>query len=545
MAEKLEQIEKLVREIESLKKEIKEKEVGNVVSITSGGVATVTGLNNVMCGELLTFPQDVSGIVFNLEVSEIGVVLVGDYFKVKEGDEVYRTKEFPTIPVCDEFLGKVVDSFGKDLLTKRKIQSKISSQIEKKAPSVMALKVVSESLDTGNLIINALIPIGKGQKELIIGDRETGKTTLAVDIILNQKEKKVYCIYVGISQKTSVIAQISHALKIYGADSYTTIICSYASDPASLHFFTPYAGMALAEHWRSQGRDVLIVFDDLTKHADAYRTLSLLLRRPPGREAYPGDTFYLHARLLERSARLNKQHGGGSITSLPIVETKLGDISSYISTNIISITDGQIFLSHDNLFNNITSNKESNFYPAISVGGVGSGASVSRVGGSAQCKLLKEMVSSLKLKIFSALRAKRFSQFGADIDKKTRETINYGEKITEILRQEEHKPFSLFCQILLLFAVREEIIKWLPILKINDFKEKVITFSNSEKGISFQKKEIDFNSSLSLNLRKKIFFLLQTFILEIIADINKYKFEDYGTSEEWKRFCTKEKISIT
>ena len=415
-------------------------DIGTVVTI-GDGIAIVYGLEKVMLGELLLFPHDVYGMAMNLDEDSVGVVLLGNNQNIKEGDIVKRTKKVVEVPVGDELLGRVVNALGHPIDGLGPIKTTKTMPIERRAPTIMDRQSVNSPLETGILAIDAMIPIGKGQRELIIGDRQTGKTAIAIDAIINQKGKNVNCIYVAIGQKNSSVAQIVEKLKQHGAMEYTTVINASASELAPLLYIAPFSGTTMAEEWMYQGKDVLIVFDDLYKHAIAYRALSLLLKRSPGREAFPGDIFYLHSRLLERSAKLNPSLGGGSITALPIVETLAGDISAYIPTNVISITDGQIFLQAD-LFN-------AGHRPAID-----SGLSVSRVGSAAQFRAMKKVSSSLKMSLANYQELQAFSQFGSDLDENTKRILHHGDILMAILKQGQYKPKTLDEMVIALFLAK-------------------------------------------------------------------------------------------
>ena len=444
------EISALIKEqIKNYHAKIDSSDVGTVVTV-GDGIALIYGLDNAMLGELLLFTNDVYGMVMNLEEDHVGAVLLGDDKLIKEGDVVKRTKQVMEVPVGNELLGRVVNALGQPIDGLGDIKTKKSRPIERIAPGVITRKSVDTPLETGITAIDAMTPIGRGQRELIIGDRQTGKTAIAIDAIINQKGKNVLCIYVAIGQKNSTVAQIVDKLKTFGAMEYTMVVAATASEPAPMLYIAPYAGCAMAEEWMEQGKDVLIIYDDLSKHAVAYRALSLLLKRSPGREAYPGDVFYLHSRLLERACKLNEDYGGGSITALPIVETQSGDISAYIPTNVISITDGQIFLVTD-LFN-------AGQRPAID-----SGLSVSRVGGAAQFKATKQVAKSLKIDLASFLEMKSFSQFGSDLDKSTLAILKHGEVLLQILRQEQYKTRSLSKQVFGLFLAKEKYLDNLPI----------------------------------------------------------------------------------
>ena len=436
-----EEISSLIKEqIKNYDYKIHSDDVGYVISV-GDGIAMVQGIDKAMSSELLEFPHGVMGMVMNLEEDHIGVVLLGDDTMIKEGDTVKRTGRIVEVPVGDGLLGRVVDPLGNAIDGGDPIVYTSTRPVERVAPGVMTRKSVDQPLMTGLKVIDSMIPIGKGQRELIIGDRETGKTAIAVDTIINQKGKNVLCIYVAIGQKESTVARMVQKLREADAMPYTVVVNASASASAPMQYIAPYAGCAMGEEWMEQGKDVLIVYDDLSKHAVAYRTMSLLLKRPPGREAYPGDVFYLHSRLLERAAKLSDALGGGSLTALPIIETQAGDISAYIPTNVISITDGQIFLQTD-LF-------ASGIRPAVD-----SGLSVSRVGSSAQTKAMKKVSSSLKLDLAQYHEMQSFAQFGSDLDESTKKILNHGEKVTELLKQPQYRPMSMLDQVLSLFAVK-------------------------------------------------------------------------------------------
>ena len=461
------EISKLIKaQIQNVDKDVEMSESGTVLSV-GDGIATVYGLKNAMMSELLLFPHDVYGMVLNLEEDQVGVVLMSDNPDIKEGDTVRRTGHIVEVPVGDGMLGRVVNALGEPIDGKGKIEGTHLRPVERVAPGVMTRKSVSVPLQTGLKIIDSMIPIGRGQRELIIGDRQTGKTAIAIDTIINQKDQNVLCIYVAIGQKASTIAQIVEKLKQYGAMDYTTVVVSTASEAAPLQYIAPYSGCAIGEEWMEQGKDVLIVYDDLSKHAVAYRAMALLLRRPPGREAYPGDVFYLHSRLLERAARLNEKHGGGSLTGLPIIETQAGDISAYIPTNVISITDGQIFLKTD-MFN-------SGLRPAVD-----SGLSVSRVGSAAQVKAMKQVSGSLKLELAQFAEMEAFSKFGSDLDAATAEVLNHGNRLTRLLVQKQYAPMTMPEEVLSLFTGKYKFLKDIPVDKVEDFEDKMLMFFRSE-----------------------------------------------------------------
>ena len=463
-----EEISALIKEqIKHYEDKIQSNDIGYVIRV-GDGIALIQGLDKAMSSELLLFPHDVYGMVLNLEEDHVGAVLLGDDTLIKEGDEVKRTGRIVEVPVGDGMLGRVVNALGQPIDGKGPIVCNRTRPVERVAPGVMTRKSVHQPLMTGLKIIDSMIPIGKGQRELIIGDRQTGKTAIAIDTILNQKGQDVYCIYVAIGQKTSTVAQIVEKLRQHDAMGYTTIVAATASEMAPLQYLAPYAGCAIGEEWMEQGKDVLIIYDDLSKHAVAYRTMSLLLRRPPGREAYPGDVFYLHSRLLERAAKLNDELGGGSLTALPIIETQAGDISAYIPTNVISITDGQIFLQTE-LFN-------AGVRPAVD-----SGLSVSRVGSAAQTKAMKQVSGSLKLDLAQYHEMLSFSQFGSDLDPVTKATIDHGARLTELLKQGQYSPLTMSEQVLSLFAAKNGYLKNVPVEQIKNFEEGMHKFFAQDK----------------------------------------------------------------
>ena len=467
-------------QLKNIDQSLEMDESGTVLSI-GDGIANVYGLQNAMMSELLIFPHDVYGMVMNLEEEQVGVVLMGDNADIKEGDLVKRTGHVIEVPVGDALLGRVVNALGQAIDGKGDIVSDKTRPVERVAPGVMTRKSVSEPLQTGLKIIDSMIPIGRGQRELIIGDRQTGKTAIAIDTILNQKNENVKCIYVAIGQKASTVAQIVEKLKQHGAMDYTTIVVSTASDPAPLQ--APYAGCAIGEEWMEQGQNVLIIYDDLSKHAVAYRTMSLLLRRPPGREAYPGDVFYLHSRLLERAAKLNDEYGnGGSLTALPIIETQAGDISAYIPTNVISITDGQIFLKTD-MFNE-------GVRPSVD-----SGLSVSRVGSAAQIKAMKQVSGSLKLELAQYHEMESFAKFGSELDASTKEILEHGARLTQLLIQKQYAPMHVSEQIVSLYAAKHGYLKNVAIDQVCRYEEELLSFVRRQHPEILQaidtKKEID------------------------------------------------------
>ncbi len=482
MAIKTNEISALIKEqIKHYSQKIESNDVGTVISV-GDGIATVYGLDKAMLGELLLFPNDVYGMVMNLNEDSVGTALLGDDRLIKEGDFVKRTGNVVEVPVGDALLGRVVNPLGQAIDGLGEIKINKTRPIERIAPGVMTRKSVDTPLMTGIKAIDAMIPIGRGQRELIIGDRQTGKTAIAIDTIINQKGKDCLCVYVAIGQKTSTVVRVVERLKEHGAMEYTTVVSSTAAEMDTLKYIAPYAGVTMAEEWMEQGKDVLIVYDDLSKHAVAYRTLSLLLKRAPGREAYPGDVFYLHSRLLERACRLDEAHGGGSITALPIIETQAGDISAYIPTNVISITDGQIFLVTD-LFN-------AGQRPAVD-----SGLSVSRVGSSAQNKCMKQVSKSLKIELANYRELQAFTQFGSDLDESTKKTLAHGEALMEVLKQGQYSPMQLDRQIIELFAAKQGILDDLPIDQIHPFLESL--YLNVQKNNSSIIKEINDKKELS------------------------------------------------
>lgn len=457
------EISKLIKaQIKNVNQDIELNETGTVLSV-GDGIANVYGLKNAMMSELLLFPHDVYGMVMNLEEDQVGVVLMGDNPDIKEGDLVKRTGHIVEVPVGDGMIGRVVNALGVPIDGKGPIEYTKERPVERVAPGVMTRKSVSEPLQTGLKIIDSMIPVGRGQRELIIGDRQTGKTAIAIDTIINQKDQNVLCIYVAIGQKASTVAQIVEKLKQFGAMDYTTVVVSTASEPAPLQYIAPYAGCAIGEEWMENGKDVLIIYDDLSKHAVAYRAMALLLRRPPGREAYPGDVFYLHSRLLERAARLNEDYGAGSLTALPIIETQAGDISAYIPTNVISITDGQIFLKTD-MFN-------AGERPAVD-----SGLSVSRVGSAAQVKAMKQVSGSLKLELAQFREMEAFAKFGSDLDAATAEVLNHGHRLTQLLIQKQYAPMPMPEEVLALFTAKYKYLKNIPVDKVQDYEDKMLLY---------------------------------------------------------------------
>ena len=462
-----EEISSVIKEqIKRYSAELEVSEVGTVIQVADG-IARIHGLEKAMQGELLEFPGEVYGMVLNLEEDNVGAVLLGDSRNISEGDTVKTTGRVVEVPVGDALTGRVVNALGQPIDGKGPINTDKTRQIERVASGVITRKSVSVPLQTGIKAIDAMVPIGRGQRELIIGDRQTGKTAIAIDTIINQKGQGVHCIYVAIGQKASTVASIVKTLEEYGAMSYTTVVASTASELAPLQYIAPYSGCAIGEEWMENGEDVLVVYDDLSKHAAAYRTLSLLLKRAPGREAYPGDVFYLHSRLLERAARMSDEYGGGSLTALPIIETQAGDVSAYIPTNVISITDGQIYLETE-MFN-------SGFRPAINAG-----LSVSRVGGSAQIKAIKKIAAPIRTELAQYRELASFSQFGSELDADTKEKLAQGERIREMLKQPQYKPMPVEYQVIIIYAVTKKFVIDIPVDKILDFEQGLFDFIDTK-----------------------------------------------------------------
>jgi F-type H+/Na+-transporting ATPase subunit alpha len=459
MSIKAEEISALIKsQIENYQSEIQVSDVGTVISV-GDGIARVHGLDNAMAGELVEFSNGVMGMAQNLEENNVGIIILGPFTEIREGDEVRRTGRIMEVPVGEELIGRVVNSLGQPVDGMGPINTTKSRPIEYNAPGVMDRKSVHEPLQTGIKAIDALVPIGRGQRELIIGDRQTGKTSVAIDTILNQKGQDMICIYVAIGQKESTVRNAVETLRKHGALEYTIVVTAAASQPAPLLYLAPYAGVSMAEEFMYQGKHVLVIYDDLTKQASAYRELSLLLRRPPGREAYPGDVFYLHSRLLERAAKLSDAKGAGSITALPFIETQAGDVSAYIPTNVISITDGQIFLQSDLFFSGVR--------PAINAG-----LSVSRVGGSAQIKAMKKVAGTLRLDLASYRELESFAQFGSDLDKATQAKLNRGARTVEVLKQDLNKPLSVEKQVAILYALTKGFLDDIPLTDIRRFESE-------------------------------------------------------------------------
>ncbi len=460
---KAEEISSIIQDkIKGFDQRVDVTETGYVIQV-GDGIAKVYGLEGAMAGELLEFPGEVFGVALNLEEDSVGAVLMGSDPGIKEGDQVKRTGRIAEVPVGEALVGRVVDAMGQPIDGKGPVQTSETRLIEVRAPGVVERQSVNEPLQTGLKAIDAMIPIGRGQRELIIGDRQTGKTAIAVDTIINQKGLDVYCIYVAIGQKRSTVARVVKTLEDHGAMDYTTVVSATASDAAPLQFFSPYAGVSMGEYFRDNGKHALIIYDDLSKHAVAYRQLSLLLRRPPGREAFPGDVFFLHSRLLERAAKLSEEKGSGSLTALPIIETQAGDVSAYIPTNVISITDGQIYLASDLFYSGIR--------PAINVG-----LSVSRVGGAAQIKTMKQVAGTLRLDLAQYREMAAFAQFGSELDKATQAQLARGARMVELLKQEQYKPMPVADQVLSIFAGVNGFVDDVPVSKVREFEEGLLAY---------------------------------------------------------------------
>ncbi|MGA2145799.1 MAG: F0F1 ATP synthase subunit alpha [Bryobacteraceae bacterium] len=492
----------LRQEIENYERAIDVAEVGSVISV-GDGIARIHGLEKVMAGELVEFPHGVAGIAMNLEEDQVGSVLLGDYTEIKEGDEVRRTGRIMSVPVGEALIGRVVNALGQPIDGKGPIQTTAFSPIERLAPGVVDRRPVKEPMQTGIKAVDAMIPIGRGQRELIIGDRQTGKTALALDAIINQKGGDMICIYVAIGQKQSTVAQVVKTLEDFGAMEYSIVVAASASEPAPMQYIAPFSGCAMGEYFRDNRRHALCVYDDLSKHAASYREISLLLRRPPGREAYPGDVFYLHSRLLERAAKLNDELGGGSLTALPFIETQAGDVSAYIPTNVISITDGQIYLQSD-MFN-------SNVRPAIDVG-----ISVSRVGGNAQTKAMKQIAGSLRLDLAQYRALAAFAQFGSDLDKVSLQQLNRGKHLTEILKQGQYRPLPLEKQVVIIFAGTQGYLDDLAVELCRKFEEDLYRFVDSAHGEVWE--EIRTKKALDDALRAKLKQVVEEFKARFVAE---------------------------
>ncbi len=493
---KADEISEIIRsQIQGFDRQIDVAETGIILSV-GDGIARIYGLENVMAGELLEFPHGVYGLALNLEQDNVGAVLFGEDTLIREGDIVRRTKKIAQVPVGEELIGRVVNALGQPIDEGPPIVAKHFRSIEQKAPGIVARLPVKEPLQTGLKAIDSMIPIGRGQRELIIGDRGTGKTALVIDTIINQKGKGVYCFYVAIGQKRSTVARVVDTLRKYGAMEYTTVIAATASEPAPLQYIAPYAGCAMGEYFRDTGRHALCIYDDLSKHAQAYRQLSLLLRRPPGREAYPGDIFYLHSRLLERAAKLKDELGGGSLTALPIIETQAGDVSAYIPTNVISITDGQIYLESELFYSGVR--------PAINVG-----LSVSRVGGNAQIKAMKQVAGSLRLDLAQYREMAAFAQFGSDLDKATQAQLARGSRLVEILKQPQYKPLPVEKQILIIFAGTNGYLDIYPEGVLQRYEAELYEFIEQSHPEIFG--ELQEKKAIDAELEKKIKSALEDF----------------------------------
>ena len=483
-------VENLKKQIEKWKDDAKAEKVGHVIEVFDG-IAKISGLSDVKASEMVLFPNGEVGVTLNLEEDSVGVIILGDFSKIREGDEVKATNQILSVPVSDLQIGRVLNALGEPIDGKGNIKTDKRNPIEKVAPGVITRLGVSQAVQTGIKAIDALIPIGRGQRELIIGDRQTGKTAIAIDTILNQKGQDLICVYVSIGQKDSKLRKLQTRLEEGGAMDYTIIVSAGSSESAALSYISPYTGVAIAEFFMDQGRDVLIIYDDLTKHAWAYRQISLILRRPAGREAYPGDVFYLHSRLLERAARLNPDYGGGSLTALPIIETQAGDIAAYIPTNVISITDGQIFLENDLFYQGIR--------PAINTG-----LSVSRVGSAAQIKAMKQVAGKMKLEMAQYRELAAFAQFGSDLDEATKRQINLGARLTEILKQPQYEPVPVQHQVLTIYAVINGLMDDIAVDKIKEFESGLINYfaTHGKKVLDKIVKEKQLSPELEAQIKK-------------------------------------------
>jgi F-type H+/Na+-transporting ATPase subunit alpha len=498
---KADEITKLIREqIENYESKVTVDEVGTIISL-GDGIARVYGLDKVMAGELLDFGHGIAGIAMNLEEDQVGAVIMGEYTEVKEGDEVKRTGKIMSVPTGEALIGRVVNALGQSIDDKGPIAASQYIPVERIAPGVIDRQPVREPMATGIKAIDSMIPIGRGQRELIIGDRQTGKTAVAIDAIINSKGNNLICIYCAIGQKRSSIAQVVQKLQDYGAMDYTIVVAASASEPAPMLYLAPYAACAMGEYFRDNGKHALVIYDDLSKHAASYREISLLLRRPPGREAYPGDVFYLHSRLLERAAKMSDKNGGGSLTALPVIETQANDVSAYIPTNVISITDGQIFLETD-LFN-------SGIRPAVNVG-----ISVSRVGGSAQIKAMRQVAGTLKLELAQYRELAAFAQFGSDLDKATQNQLNRGSRLVELLKQDQYQPLPFSKQILIIFAGTNGFLDDMPVSDIRDFEKELYKYVDNMNPRLLQaimeKKTID--DALKADIQKTLTDFKQNFL---------------------------------
>jgi len=500
---KAEEISAIIKkQIEGFGRQVEVSETGTIISV-GDGIARIHGLDKAMAGELLEFPGNTMGMVLNLEEDNVGAAILGEAHHIKEGDSVKRTERIVEVPVGEALLGRVVNGIGVPIDGLGDIATKESRKVEIKAPGIVARKSVHEPMQTGLKAIDSMVPIGRGQRELIIGDRQTGKTAVAVDAIINQKGQGVTCIYVAIGQKRSTVAQVVDKLKQFGAMEYTIVVAATASEPAPLQFIAPYTGVTMGEYFRDNGKHALIIYDDLSKQAVAYRQLSLLLRRPPGREAYPGDVFYLHSRLLERAAKLNDKEGAGSLTALPIIETQAGDVSAYIPTNVISITDGQIFLETDLFYSGVR--------PAINVG-----LSVSRVGGSAQVKAMKQVAGTLRLALAQYREMAAFAQFGSDLDAATQRQLNRGARLVEILKQPQYKPLPVEKQVLVIYAANNGYVDGYPVTSVQRYESELLAFLETHQqamlGELREKKAID------ADLEAKIKGVLEEFKGQFVAE---------------------------
>jgi F-type H+-transporting ATPase subunit alpha len=500
------EISDIIRQrIENFEATMAVDEVGTTIKV-GDGIAEIYGLEKVMAGELLSLPHGVAGLALNLEEDKVGAVLFGEYHSIKEGDQVKRTRRIMQVPVGEAMIGRVVDALGRPLDERGPIVTEMFNTVERLAPGVVDRQPVKEPLQTGIKAIDAMIPIGRGQRELIIGDRQTGKTAIAVDTIINQRGKDVICIYVAVGQKQSTVAQVVKTLEDYDAMSYSIVVSATASEPAAMQYLAPYSGCAIGEYFRDRGQHALIIYDDLSKHAAAYREISLLLRRPPGREAYPGDVFYLHSRLLERAAKFDDANGGGSLTALPIIETQLGDVSAYIPTNVISITDGQIYLESD-LFH-------SGIRPAINVG-----ISVSRVGGNAQIKAMKQVAGTLRLDLAQYRELAAFAQFGSDLDKVTLAQLNRGRRLTELLNQPQYQPMEVQKQVLVIWAGTNGYLDDIAVEAVKKFEEGLLRFVENSRGSLLEniatRKNLD--EEIVAELKDAVGFFKERFQAEQVA----------------------------
>lgn len=491
-----EEISEIIKQqIQDYDKKVEVSETGTVISV-GDGIARLHGLENAMAGELLQFPGGIMGMVLNLEADNVGAAILGEDVHIKEGDTVKRTNRIVQVPVGQAMLGRVVDSLGQAIDGKGPIESKDFRVVEVVAPGIIKREPVKEPLQTGIKAIDSMIPIGRGQRELIIGDRQTGKTAIAIDTIINQKESNVKCIYVAIGQKRSTVAQVVATLERFGAMAYTTVVSATASDPAPMQYIAPYSGVTMGEYYRDNGEHALIIYDDLSKQATAYRQLSLLLRRPPGREAFPGDVFYLHSRLLERAAKMGETHGGGSLTALPVIETQAGDVSAYIPTNVISITDGQIFLSTDLFYSGVR--------PAVNVG-----LSVSRVGGNAQVKAMKQVAGSLRLDLAQFRELEAFAQFGSDLDKVTQAQLARGTRLVEMLKQAQYEPMPVEKQVAVIFAATAGFVDSYDVRALVEYEKQYLSFLESSHPDVL--KEIKEKKIISAELEGKMKGILEEF----------------------------------